>query len=268
MTYANDMPTTEKVVRTDAGLASELRLSVMRLRRRLAAERDPANPLSMGQMAVLGALYRNGEQSVGELAAHERVRPPSMTRTVNFLADGGYVDRRAHASDGRQVVIALTEEGRAVLLADRAPPRRVAHPAAGRPHRGRAPRAPPRDADPAATGAGRLTHRPTTRPTETDEEDPTSPTFRSLSHRNYRRYFAGSIVSNIGTWMQRVAQDWLVLTIPGNGGAALGITTGLQFLPILLLSPYAGVIADRFPKRRAPPDHPGHDGARRARSSA
>jgi MFS family permease len=57
-------------------------------------------------------------------------------------------------------------------------------------------------------------------------------------------------VSNVGTWMQRVAQDWLVLSIPGNGGAALGITTGLQFLPILLLSPYAGVIADRFPKRR------------------
>jgi DNA-binding MarR family transcriptional regulator len=74
----------------------------------------------MGQMAVLGALYRNGEQSVGELAAHERVRPPSMTRTVNFLAEGGYVDRRAHASDGRQVVITLTDEGRAVLLADRA----------------------------------------------------------------------------------------------------------------------------------------------------
>ncbi|MDX6234809.1 MAG: hypothetical protein QOH68_3930 [Nocardioidaceae bacterium] len=57
-------------------------------------------------------------------------------------------------------------------------------------------------------------------------------------------------MSNVGTWMQRVAQDWLVLSIPGNGGAALGITTGLQFLPILLLSPYAGVIADRFPKRR------------------
>ena len=50
--------------------------------------------------------------------------------------------------------------------------------------------------------------------------------------------------------MQRVAQDWLVLTIPGNGGAALGITTGLQFLPVLLLSPYAGVVADRFSKRR------------------
>lgn len=58
------------------------------------------------------------------------------------------------------------------------------------------------------------------------------------------------MVSNVGTWMQRVAQDWLVLTIPGNGGTELGITTGLQFLPVLLLSPYAGVIADRFPKRR------------------
>jgi MFS family permease len=50
--------------------------------------------------------------------------------------------------------------------------------------------------------------------------------------------------------MQRVAQDWLVLQLTGNSGTALGITTGLQFLPILLLSPYAGLIADRFPKRR------------------
>lgn len=120
MTYANDMPTSEKVVRTDAGLASELRLSVMRLRRRLAAERDPANQLSMGQLAILGALYRNGEQTVGELAAHERVQPPSMTRTVTCLAEDGYVERRSHPSDGRQVVVALTDEGRSVLLADRA----------------------------------------------------------------------------------------------------------------------------------------------------
>jgi MFS family permease len=75
--------------------------------------------------------------------------------------------------------------------------------------------------------------------------------FRALERSpNYRLYFAGSVVSNTGTWMQRVAQDWLVLSLPGTGGSELGITTGLQFLPILLLSPYAGVIADRFPKRR------------------
>ncbi len=77
-----------------------------------------------------------------------------------------------------------------------------------------------------------------------------SPTFRALSNRNYRLYAAGAVVSNTGTWMQRVAQDWLVLQLTGNSGTALGITTGLQFLPILLLSPYAGLIADRFPKRR------------------
>lgn len=76
-----------------------------------------------------------------------------------------------------------------------------------------------------------------------------SPTFRSLSNPNYRRYAAGSLVSNVGTWMQRVAQDWLVLKLT-DSGTALGITTGLQFLPMLLLSPLAGVIADRFPKRR------------------
>jgi MFS family permease len=77
-----------------------------------------------------------------------------------------------------------------------------------------------------------------------------SPTFRALAHRNYRLYYTGGFVSNIGTWMQRVAQDWLVLLLSNNSGTALGITTGLQFLPILLLSPYAGAIADRFPKKR------------------
>jgi MFS family permease len=77
-----------------------------------------------------------------------------------------------------------------------------------------------------------------------------SPTFRALVHRNYRLYYTGGFISNIGTWMQRVAQDWLVLLLSDNSGTALGITTGLQFLPILLLSPYAGAVADRFPKKR------------------
>jgi MFS family permease len=77
-----------------------------------------------------------------------------------------------------------------------------------------------------------------------------SPTFRALHNPNYRRYAIGSLISNTGTWMQRVAQDWLVLRLTDGSGTALGITTGLQFLPVLLLSPYAGVIADRFSKRR------------------
>lgn len=122
MSYANDMgaSTTGAVSRTDAGLASTLRVSVMRLRRRLVAERDPRNELSIGQMAVLGALVLNDEATVGELAARERVQPPSMTRTVNCLADGGYVERRTSEADRRQVIVALTEKGRATVKADRA----------------------------------------------------------------------------------------------------------------------------------------------------
>jgi MFS family permease len=77
-----------------------------------------------------------------------------------------------------------------------------------------------------------------------------SPTFRALHNPNYRRYALGSLISNTGTWMMRVAQDWLVLRLTHGSGTALGITTGLQFLPVLLLSPYAGVVADRFSKRR------------------
>jgi MFS family permease len=77
-----------------------------------------------------------------------------------------------------------------------------------------------------------------------------SPTFRALHNHNYRLYATGGVVSNVGTWMQRVAQDWLVVLLATNDGTALGITTGLQFLPALLLSPYAGLIADRFPKQR------------------
>ncbi|GMA86373.1 hypothetical protein GCM10025868_16230 [Angustibacter aerolatus] len=78
-----------------------------------------------------------------------------------------------------------------------------------------------------------------------------SPTFRALRTFNYRLWAAGSIVSNVGTWMQRVAQDWLVLTVlTDHSAAAVGITTGLQFLPVLLLAPFAGVLADRLPKRR------------------
>ncbi|NUO89674.1 MAG: MFS transporter [Dermatophilaceae bacterium] len=78
-----------------------------------------------------------------------------------------------------------------------------------------------------------------------------SPTFHSLSIPNYRVYASGAIVSNVGTWMGRVAQDWLVLTVlTDHSATALGVVTGLQFLPFLLLAPFAGMIVDRFPKRR------------------
>jgi MFS family permease len=75
-------------------------------------------------------------------------------------------------------------------------------------------------------------------------------TFRSLRNRNYRLFAAGQVVSLTGTWGSRVAQDWLVLELSDNSGVALGVVTGLQFLPILLFGLYGGVLADRYDKRR------------------
>ncbi|MBO1752195.1 MFS transporter [Actinotalea sp. BY-33] len=78
-----------------------------------------------------------------------------------------------------------------------------------------------------------------------------SPTFASLRFFNYRLWFAGALVANIGTWMQRVAQDWLVLTVlTDDSGVAVGITTALQFAPFLVLSAWAGVLADRVDRRK------------------
>ncbi len=74
-------------------------------------------------------------------------------------------------------------------------------------------------------------------------------TFRSLRTPNYRLYFFGQIVSLTGTWMQSVAQAWLVLRLTGSG-LALGTTAALQFTPILLAGPWGGVVADRVDKRR------------------
>ncbi|MFD1939175.1 MULTISPECIES: MFS transporter [Nonomuraea] len=73
--------------------------------------------------------------------------------------------------------------------------------------------------------------------------------FRSLRVHNYRLFAAGGVVSNVGTWMQRTAQDWLVLDLTHGSAAALGTTTALQFLPQLMFGLFGGVLADRYPKR-------------------
>jgi MFS family permease len=75
-----------------------------------------------------------------------------------------------------------------------------------------------------------------------------SRTFRSLGVANYRRYFAGQIVSISGNWMQTVAEMWLIVKLTGSG-VSVGLTAGLQFLPILLFGAWGGLLADRFPKR-------------------
>lgn len=81
--------------------------------------------------------------------------------------------------------------------------------------------------------------------------NPAAGTFRSLRSFNFRLWTAGALVSNIGTWMQRIAQDWLVLTqLTHRDASALGIVIGLQFAPLLLLLPWSGSAADRLDQRK------------------
>ena len=113
------MPTVEKVSRSDSGLASSLRVSVARLHRRLRTEDIDDLGVSVGGVAVLALLYREGDRSIGQLATAERVQPPSMTRTVTCLEAEGYVERCPHPTDGRQIVVKLSDRGRDLLAAER-----------------------------------------------------------------------------------------------------------------------------------------------------
>jgi DNA-binding MarR family transcriptional regulator len=134
MSYANNMSTSTAVPpnptpahsasrgheedRSQAELASVLRLSVMRLGRRLRKERSDES-LTPSQMAALGTLERHGPLTPRELAAHEKIEPPSMTRILAGLEALGLVDRAPHPRDGRQVLMSLTPAARQMVDEDR-----------------------------------------------------------------------------------------------------------------------------------------------------
>jgi len=114
--------TTPQETRSDAGLASALRISVTRLARRLRAERrsEGLEPdLSDTQLAALAALERHSAMTPGELADHEKVQPPSMTRVIAVLEERALVMRAPHASDRRQVLLTVTDYGREVVQQSR-----------------------------------------------------------------------------------------------------------------------------------------------------
>lgn len=101
----------------DDELIAALRVGILRLGRRLRLERD--GDLTLTQLSVLGTIAREGPVTIGELAHHERVKPPSMTRTVTYLEEAGLVTRCAHDSDGRHVIVKLTETAIGVLVENR-----------------------------------------------------------------------------------------------------------------------------------------------------
>jgi DNA-binding MarR family transcriptional regulator len=100
-----------------AALSHELRLAVMRLSRRLRNQRVDTS-VTLTQLAALSSLQRHGPMSPGELAAHECVQPPSMTRVVVALENAGLVTRTPHPTDGRQVVLGLTPSAEHMLEAE------------------------------------------------------------------------------------------------------------------------------------------------------
>ena len=109
----------DRDLRTNAGLASALRPSILRLARRLRQMRDESIDLNSNQLSAMSVLLNHGDLAMGELATRELVQPPSMTRIVNGLEERGLVARKAHPADRRQCVVTLTDAGRQVLLANR-----------------------------------------------------------------------------------------------------------------------------------------------------
>jgi len=94
----------------DSALASALRLAVVRLHRRMRAQRAD-RLVTISQFAVMSTLDFHGPLTPGELATHEKVQPPSMTRVLSGLEEMGLVARRPHPTDGRQVIVQLTDAG-------------------------------------------------------------------------------------------------------------------------------------------------------------
>jgi DNA-binding MarR family transcriptional regulator len=105
-------------MRSDTTLAGALRDAVGRLTRRMRQERTLTD-LSLGQLAALRSLDRHGPMTPSELAAHEKVQPPSMTKIVARLEELGFVTRTPDPVDRRQVVVAASDAGRALLADDR-----------------------------------------------------------------------------------------------------------------------------------------------------
>lgn len=112
-------PSTSTQTSADLALAGELRLAVMRLARRLRRERAANDDRSLTQLATLSTLGLHGEMTLKELAAHERVQPPSMTKIVDCLEQEGLVTRTADPTDGRQVLVGLTKAANTLLKEDR-----------------------------------------------------------------------------------------------------------------------------------------------------
>ena len=192
---------------------------------------------------LFGTIARRGDLKLSELAAIEGINPTLLSRIVAKLEADQLVKRTPDAEDRRVAHVVPTAKGRrryeqirnartdalslAIAGLTDAERRRAGRRAAG-----------------ARVARGDASGRPPVIMDATVRR-----TFSALRIPNYRRYFTGQAISLIGTWMQTTAQVWLVLQLTGSA-TDLGFVVALQTLPVLLLGPYGGLVADRIDKRR------------------
>ena len=197
----------QKPIATDTvAVADALRPVLLRVGRELRREARAVG-ISPEQVSLLVAIKYAPGIGIRDLAAHERISAPALTKHVDRLERDGLVVRTPSPDDGRRIGLALTEEGQRVLRRVRS--RRTAWLAT---------RLRGLDADGAGRGGSR--DRAALAPAEGGREPLTAAllrlnkrTFSSMRYRNYRLFFAGQAVSQTGSWMQRIALGWFVLQL-------------------------------------------------------
>ena len=220
--------------------AFRLRVALARIARGVDRRVGSGDGLTRTQLSVLGTVARARTMAVSELAEIEGLNPTMLSRVVGQLEQAGLVVRRPAEQDRRVVVVGITAAGartqerlrreRARLFAERLAElsdERVAALSAA---------LPALEALAATLVAPQAARR---RSLPMTAAELGRQTFASLANRNFRRYFSGQAISLVGTWMQTVAQSWLVLQL-SHSATALGMVVALQTLPVLLLGPTAG----------------------------
>ena len=229
------MPTTPHSPTLPHSCGSAIVRTARRLRQEAAAEATGLTPTSTSALATI---ERHGPLTPSELAKLERVQRPTVTRTLGCLEREGLVERTPDPADGRSSLVSVNAAGRERLRRLRG--RKNAYLAR-------------RMRDMPAADIAALERAAEILEGMLEDERGLSAalrrSFNSLEVPNYRRYFAGQLISLSGTWMQTVAAIWLILTLT-DSGVAVGLTTALQFLPMLLIGAWGGLLADRIPKRR------------------
>ncbi len=220
-------------------IAGRLRLSATRLARKLRQEAQTG--LTPTQLSALAAVERHGPVTLGALADLEQVAPPSVTRVVAKLETDGLLTRQPDPADRRVTRVVVTQKGRNLLGTSRR-----------RKTEWLTTRLEDLAADQRARLAGRARHPRCSHlgaPMKIKFRRGVKDTFRSLHVRNFRLFFSGQLISQIGNWLTMVALTLLVLKLTDNG-VAIGFLAAAEFGPVLLIGAWAGLIADRSDKRK------------------